>query len=335
MTASTSTSEPVTEAVSVSPSSIDDQQQQQQQVTETETAKETEKEKESLTESTESTVTTAPTVGKKIESIQSRRQKEDISSSNISSSSGISSSHNIHLSSISAPAGPKDAASIATSTSSSNGTSEKRTMSYFLKDSGEGREMPGAQSSAVTSTSTNSANSATTPDPALSPSKTRRIVNLRNIKAPPRSSTTSTALAPQVRVVDGAIVYDEKFSAAININNNSTGSSSYADLEQELEYIDEDDENGKHLTSATYSAKAKGSNRWNSSETDLFYEALSMCGTDFSMIQTLFPHRTRAQIKGKYKLEEKANPQRINDSLKSKKAFDPTFKDRVNELIKK
>ena len=331
-TSTTSTSEPVTETVSST--SINDNQQR---VTETETMAVKETEKESLTEfivTTESTPT-APnniaiaTVGKKIESIQSRRQKEDISSSNVINST--SSSFNPHLSSISAPAGPKDAASIATSTSSNNGTSEKRTMSYFLKDSGEGREMPGAQSSTVTSTS---ANSATTSDPAMSPSKTRRIVNLRNIKAPPRSSTTSTALAPQVRVVDGAIVYDEKFSAAINMNSNSTGSS-YADLEQELEYIDEDDENGKHLTSATYSAKAKGSNRWNSNETDLFYEALSMCGTDFSMIQTLFPYRTRAQIKGKYKLEEKANPQRINDSLKSKKAFDPTFKDRVNELIKK
>lgn len=98
-----------------------------------------------------------------------------------------------------------------------------------------------------------------------------------------------------------------------------------ADLEQELEYIDEDDENGKHLTSATYSTKAKGSNRWNPAETELFYEALSMCGTDFSMIQTLIQHRTRAQIKGKYKLEEKSNPTRINNSLKNRKAFDPNF----------
>lgn len=213
------------------------------------------------------------------------------------------------------PSGPKDAASIATSTSGSV-ASEKRTMAYFLKDSGEGREMP-------------SASNGTSSDPSLSPSKTRRIVNLRNIKAPPRSAATSTAMAPQVRVVDGAIVYDEKFLAAISLPSPTTDN-----LEQELEYVDEDDENGKHLTSATYSTKAKGSNRWNQSETDLFYEALSMCGTDFSMIQTLFPYRTRAQIKGKYKLEEKSNPLRINAALKEKKAFDPTFKDRVNEQKK-
>lgn len=214
------------------------------------------------------------------------------------------------------PSGPKDAASIATA-STSSGVAEKRTMAYYLKDSGEGREMPSSQSQANSSTS----------DPTLSPSKTRRIVNLRNIKAPPRSAATSTALAPQVRVVDGAIVYDEKFSAALTIPSTT------ANIEQELEYVDEDDENGKHLTSATYSTRAKGSNRWNPAETDLFYDALSMCGTDFSMVQTLFPHRTRPQIKGKYKLEERANASRINAALRNKKTFDPNFKDRVREFM--
>ena len=211
------------------------------------------------------------------------------------------------------PSGPKDAASIATSTSSN--IAGKRTMAYFLKDSGEGREM------------TNSNSNSNGSDPLMSPSKTRRIVNLKNIKAPPRSSATSTALAPQVRVIDGSIVYDEKFTAALTIPSFNS------DLEQELEYFDEDDENGKHLTSATYSTKAKGSNRWNSIETNLFYEALAMCGTDFSMIQTLFPHRTRAQIKGKYKLEEKSDGARINLALKTRKPFDSSFKDRVKDAI--
>lgn len=251
------------------------------------------------------------TVGKKIESIQSRRMAATV----ITSTQPPDYSETTK-SSIKMPSGPKDAASIATSTSTGSGA-EKRTMAYFLKDSGEGREMPG--------TSTASSSS----EPPLSPSKTRRIVNLRNIKAPPRSAATSTALAPQVRVVDGAIVYDEKFSAALSI---PSAASATADIEQELEYVDEDDENGKHLTSATYSTRAKGSNRWSPAETDLFYEALSMCGTDFSMVQTLFPHRTRPQIKGKYKLEEKSNPNRINAALRNKKAFDPTFKDRVREF---
>lgn len=34
-----------------------------------------------------------------------------------------------------------------------------------------------------------------------------------------------------------------------------------------------------------------------SSETDMFYLAISMVGTDFSMICQLFPHRARSEIK--------------------------------------
>lgn len=267
----------------------------------------------------------ASTSGKKIESIQSRRSAHKDEHLNQSQEHGQLTQNIQQPQQVKLPTGPKDAASIPTTATSITSTGEKRTMSYFLKDTGEGREMPGY----------NGSSSMTNADGSLSPSKTRRIVNLRNIKAPPRSSATSTALAPQVRVVNGVIVYDEKFSAAMSSTNDGTSKNSLSDLEQELEFIDEDDENGKHLTSATYSTKIKGSNRWNQVETDLFYEALQMCGTDFSMIQTLFPHRTRSQIKGKYKLEEKANPSRINNSIKIRKPFDPNFKDRVKEFTEK
>lgn len=272
-------------------------------------------------------VETVVSSGIKIESIQSRRATTSATDDKHKS---ITSSLQQQQQQIKLPTGPKNAASIATSISGTSGTS-KRTMAYFLKDSGEGREMASSVANSSYKTPNASSAGSTTSESVtapLSPSKTRRIVNLRNIKAPPRSSATSTALAPQVRVVDGSIVYDEKFAAAVSISS----SSPTADiLEEELEYVDEDDENGKHLTSATYSSKAKGSNRWNRPETDLFYEALGMCGTDFSMMQTLFPHRTRAQIKSKYKLEERANPARINTALKNKTDFDPTFKDRVIE----
>lgn len=183
-------------------------------------------------------------------------------------------------------------------------------MAFFLQDSGEGREMP---SSGATGAASGTA----------SPGKGRRVVNLKNIKAP-RSVTT--ALAPQVRVINGAIVYDENAAAM------STPAIT-DDLDQQLEYIDEDDEHGRHLTSATY-AKRTGSNRWNAAETHLFYEALAMCGTDFSMIQTFFPHRTRAQIKGKYKLEERSDLNRVHSALRTQRPLDPTFKDRVQAALK-
>lgn len=42
------------------------------------------------------------------------------------------------------------------------------------------------------------------------------------------------------------------------------------------------------------------------SETDMFFLAISMVGTDFSLIGRLFPHRARAEIKVKIKTLNKA-----------------------------
>jgi len=45
-------------------------------------------------------------------------------------------------------------------------------------------------------------------------------------------------------------------------------------------------------------------------------------GTDFSMIQQYYPNRTRAQIKRKYKTEEKKNLQLVNGALTNTTHFD-------------
>ncbi|XP_021725680.1 uncharacterized protein LOC110692912 [Chenopodium quinoa] len=55
--------------------------------------------------------------------------------------------------------------------------------------------------------------------------------------------------------------------------------------------------------------------RWTKQDTELFYQSLSQFGSDLSMIQQLFPGRTRHQIKLKYKKEERQNPMRVNDAL--------------------
>lgn len=48
-------------------------------------------------------------------------------------------------------------------------------------------------------------------------------------------------------------------------------------------------------------------------------------GTDFSMIEQYFPGRTRAQIKRKYKNEEKKNPQLVNGALTNITHYDSSF----------
>ncbi|KAI3923758.1 hypothetical protein MKW98_011388 [Papaver atlanticum] len=54
---------------------------------------------------------------------------------------------------------------------------------------------------------------------------------------------------------------------------------------------------------------------WSKQDTDLFYEAIQQFGTDFSLIQHLFPGRTRYQLKLKYKKEERQQPMRLSDAL--------------------
>lgn len=57
--------------------------------------------------------------------------------------------------------------------------------------------------------------------------------------------------------------------------------------------------------------------KWSERETAKFYKALSMIGTDFTMIQRLFANRSRDEIKRKFKREEKLN-QALIDKILSK-----------------
>ncbi|GMH27974.1 hypothetical protein Nepgr_029817 [Nepenthes gracilis] len=58
--------------------------------------------------------------------------------------------------------------------------------------------------------------------------------------------------------------------------------------------------------------------RWSNCDTELFYQAISQFGSDLSMIQQLFPGRTRHQIKLKYKKEERRHPLRLHDALSTR-----------------
>lgn len=61
--------------------------------------------------------------------------------------------------------------------------------------------------------------------------------------------------------------------------------------------------------------KKKHNERWNEEETQLFYTALQMFGTDFEMISNFMQNRNRNQIKSKYKKESKINPIRIDHAI--------------------
>lgn len=59
------------------------------------------------------------------------------------------------------------------------------------------------------------------------------------------------------------------------------------------------------------------SEKWLPEETEKFYKALQIFGTDFSIIMKLLPGRSRKQIKNKFNKEEKANPEKIDLILKT------------------
>ncbi|XP_058792331.1 transcription factor TFIIIB component B'' homolog [Phymastichus coffea] len=67
-------------------------------------------------------------------------------------------------------------------------------------------------------------------------------------------------------------------------------------------------------TSGFYKRRSK-SKDWSKWETLKFYKALNTYGTDFLLMKSIFPHRTRQELKLKYKKEEKINHNLVEKAL--------------------
>lgn len=106
---------------------------------------------------------------------------------------------------------------------------------------------------------------------------------------------------------DGLISYDAD-SAIVSRHSRTDNSSLLREESNPFE---------NPVTSFTYS-KRSHTDRWTTEEVNQFYDALSLFGTDFSLISQLFPYRTRKQIKLKFNLEEKKYPEIIALCLKRK-----------------
>src|SRR5690606_18173204 len=65
----------------------------------------------------------------------------------------------------------------------------------------------------------------------------------------------------------------------------------------------------------TYGKREK-SERWGMAETDRFYEGLARFGTDFEMMRSVFPGRSRAMLKAKFKREERIRPDKVTSALR-------------------
>uniref|UniRef100_W5L3E2 Si:ch211-204c21.1 n=1 Tax=Astyanax mexicanus TaxID=7994 RepID=W5L3E2_ASTMX len=123
-------------------------------------------------------------------------------------------------------------------------------------------------------------------------------------------------LMPKVRVAeDGSIVLDEE-SLTVRVQRTSTTKAvenSSAQFEQGFTTTYRSFRNWTHVKS------------WSVRETDMFFLAISMVGTDFSLIGMLLPHRSRTEIKNKFKKEERANSWRIDQAFRNKRPYDREF----------
>ena len=113
-------------------------------------------------------------------------------------------------------------------------------------------------------------------------------------------------MTPQVLVVDGRIVINEKSLTVNAAVERATALSDFTRVE----------ESGTKLNSATYANYAKAE-KWTKEDTEFFFQALRQFGTDFSLIQRLFPGRSRRQIKKKYLMEDKMNPTRVEEAIRN------------------
>ncbi|XP_066601942.1 transcription factor TFIIIB component B'' homolog [Prorops nasuta] len=86
-------------------------------------------------------------------------------------------------------------------------------------------------------------------------------------------------------------------------------------LSKEALLFDDDSGNG-------FYKKRLKSKEWSKWETLKFYKALNTVGTDFLLMQSLFPKRTRQEMKSKFKKEEKRNRKLIEKALEFHQEFD-------------
>lgn len=122
----------------------------------------------------------------------------------------------------------------------------------------------------------------------------------------PQQATTSL----QLTFTDGKIGFNEESAIVAKPRADITSRS-----------VEKSNPFANPITSTTYSRRIF-SDKWTSEELNQFYQALSMFGTDFSLISQLFPHRTRKQIKLKFNLEERKFPEVVELALRRKLPVD-------------
>lgn len=124
--------------------------------------------------------------------------------------------------------------------------------------------------------------------------------------------------APQQIIVNGQIV------VAAESREVAFGAGVEQAVIEDADVALEDDRIYKYVNQGTvgkYAGLRRG-NRWDDEKTELFYKGLRWFGTDFSMIAPFFPQFERRQVKLKYTIELRADPQRVQQCVAAKEPVD-------------
>ncbi|XP_063982143.1 transcription factor TFIIIB component B'' homolog [Diachasmimorpha longicaudata] len=133
------------------------------------------------------------------------------------------------------------------------------------------------------------------------------------VTEPEEEDEDSAMPVPQLKVgPNGELVVDER---SLVIENTALKRDREAVAKRRV-LVDEEGAIG-----GFYKKRVK-SKDWTSVETLKFYKALNTVGTDFSLMQTVFPKRTRHELKMKYKKEEKLNRALVEKALMYHQEYD-------------
>ncbi|XP_057675399.1 transcription factor TFIIIB component B'' homolog isoform X2 [Corythoichthys intestinalis] len=131
-------------------------------------------------------------------------------------------------------------------------------------------------------------------------------------------------MAPRIKVAeDGTLILDEE-SLTVAVQR--------AKGPNPAESRDPIFERGSTTTYSSFRT-SKYCKPWTNEETDMFFLAISMVGTDFTMIGQLFHNRTRAEIRNKFKKEERKNSWRIDKAFRERRKLDIEYFTKLLEKV--
>jgi len=109
---------------------------------------------------------------------------------------------------------------------------------------------------------------------------------------------------PQMRVVDGKMMLDEESLYVGGIDDDMVPRELVNEVYRSQDY-------------RQFMGKRAAPSKWSNIELRQLYRLLGQYGLDFQFISTFFPNKTRAQVKARYKKEEKERPRMITLALKN------------------